>query len=46
MTNSFDAFFLIAMIFGAFFVLNLMVAVQFKYLMKAFENETKAAIET
>lgn len=31
-TNTYDIFFLICVVFGTFFVLNLMIAVQFSYL--------------
>lgn len=31
-SNSYDLFFIICVVFGTFFVLNLMIAVQFTYL--------------
>ena len=41
----FDGFFIISVVFGAFFVLNLMIAVQFNFLDEAFaeieENKEK-----
>ena len=37
----FDAFFVVIVIFGAFFVLNLMIAVQFSFLGDAFDQDEK-----
>ena len=37
-TYVYDAFFVSCVIFGAFFVLNLMIAVQFTYLGEAFDE--------
>lgn len=46
-----DIFFILSVVFGAFFVLNLMIAVQFNYLDESFrdvaeqqEKEKKAAL--
>lgn len=36
-----DAFFIICVLFGAFFVLNLMIAVQFTYLGEAFDEDER-----
>lgn len=36
-----DAFFITCVIFGAFFVLNLMIAVQFTYLGEAFDEDDR-----
>lgn len=37
----YDFFFIICVLFGAFFVLNLMIAVQFTYLGAAFDEEER-----
>lgn len=37
----FDLFFVTVVLFGAFFVLNLMIAVQFTYLGEAFDEEDR-----
>ena len=39
-TKAYDALFLAEIIIGAYFVLNLMVAVQFKHLLTAFEDQS------
>jgi len=38
---AFDFFFIFIVLFGAFFVLNLMIAVQFTYLGTAFDEEDR-----
>jgi len=35
---AFDIFFVLVVVFGAFFVLNLMIAVQFTFLSSAFDE--------
>jgi len=40
-TYIFDWFFISCVLFGAFFVLNLMIAVQFTYLGEAFDEEER-----
>jgi len=40
-TYLYDAFFISCVLFGAFFVLNLMIAVQFTYLGEAFDEEER-----
>ena len=40
-SNFFDIFFISCVLFGAFFVLNLMIAVQFTYLGEAFDEEER-----
>lgn len=40
-TMVFDLFFLLCVLFGAYFVLNLMIAVQFTYLGDAFDEEDR-----
>jgi hypothetical protein len=40
-TMSYDFFFVSCVLFGAFFVLNLMIAVQFTYLGEAFDEEDR-----
>ena len=40
-STSFDIFFVSCVLFGAFFVLNLMIAVQFTYLGEAFDEEDR-----
>ena len=37
----FDIFFLLCVLFGSYFVLNLMIAVQFTYLGDAFDEEDR-----
>lgn len=37
----FDIFFLMCVLFGSYFVLNLMIAVQFTYLGDAFDEEDR-----
>jgi len=38
-SNTFDILFIFIVLFGAYFVLNLMIAVQFTYLGAAFDEE-------
>jgi hypothetical protein len=40
-TYAYDLFFITCVLFGSFFVLNLMIAVQFTYLGEAFDAEDK-----
>ena len=40
-TYFYDSLFMFCLLFGAFFVLNLMIAVQFTYLDQAYEEEKK-----
>ena len=40
-TFAYDLFFILCVLFGAFFVLNLMIAVQFTYLGEAFDEEER-----
>jgi hypothetical protein len=40
-TYAYDIFFFCTVLFGAFFVLNLMIAVQFTHLGAAFDEEDK-----
>lgn len=40
-TNIYDIFFLMCVLFGSYFVLNLMIAVQFTYLGDAFDEEDR-----
>lgn len=40
-SNVFDSFFILCVVIGAFFVLNLMIAVQFTYLGEAFDEESR-----
>ena len=40
-TKLFDLFFLMCVLFGSYFVLNLMIAVQFTYLGDAFDEEER-----
>ena len=40
-TYWYDSFFILCVLFGAFFVLNLMIAVQFTYLKEAFDEEER-----
>ena len=40
-TYGYDVYFLLTVIVGTFFILNLMVAVQFKYLSDAFHSVEK-----
>jgi ABC-type transport system involved in cytochrome bd biosynthesis fused ATPase/permease subunit len=40
-TYAYDIFFILIVLFGAFFVLNLMIAVQFTHLGEAFDNEDR-----
>ena len=40
-SKSYDVFFFLSVIFGTFFVLNLMIAVQFNYLNQSFEEVEK-----
>jgi len=37
-TYAYDAFFIFTVILGSFFILNLMVAVQFSYLSQSFQD--------
>jgi len=39
--TSFDILFIFIVLFGAYFVLNLMIAVQFTYLGEAFDEEDR-----
>jgi hypothetical protein len=38
-TVGYDIFFVVTVVFGTFFVLNLMIAVQFTYLNASFEED-------
>ena len=40
-SNVFDIFFLMCVLFGSYFVLNLMIAMQFTYLGDAFDEEDR-----
>lgn len=40
-TYAYDLFFILCVLFGAFFVLNLMIAVQFTHLGEAFDEEDR-----
>lgn len=40
-SNYSDIFFIMCVLFGAFFVLNLMIAVQFTYLGEAFDEDER-----
>lgn len=40
-STMFDIFFLMCVLFGSYFVLNLMIAVQFTYLGDAFDEEDR-----
>ena len=44
-TYWYDSFFILCVLFGAFFVLNLMIAVQFTYLGEAFDEEERRSKE-
>ena len=44
-TYWYDSFFILCVLFGAFFVLNLMIAVQFTYLGEAFDEEERRTKE-
>ena len=44
-TYAYDVFFILCVLFGAFFVLNLMIAVQFTYLKEAFDEEERRTNE-